>query len=52
MLITFAIFVVYGFLAHAFRKSVIESPTVQTWLRKGFAVAVAGLGLQLAQSEK
>ncbi|MBA3003680.1 MAG: LysE family translocator, partial [Desulfurivibrio sp.] len=50
MLMTFAVFVVYGFLAHAFRKAVIESPRVQAWLRRGFAGAFAGLGAQLALS--
>jgi threonine/homoserine/homoserine lactone efflux protein len=49
---TFAVFVVYGFLAHAFRKAVLESPRVQAWLRRGFAVAFVGLGTNLALSEK
>jgi threonine/homoserine/homoserine lactone efflux protein len=44
--------VVYGFLAHAFRKAVIESPRVQTWLRRGFAAAFASLGAELALTEK
>jgi threonine/homoserine/homoserine lactone efflux protein len=52
MAMTLAIFVVYGFLAHAFRKAVIESPRVQAWLRRGFAVAFAGLGANLALSER
>jgi len=52
MAMTFIIFVVYGFLAHAFRKVVIESPRVQTWLRRGFAAAFAGLGANLALTEK
>jgi len=52
MLMTFAVFVVYGFLAHVFRKAVIESPRVQAWLRRGFAGAFAGLGAQLALSER
>lgn len=52
MAMTFAVFVVYGFLAHAFRKLVIESPRVQDWLRRGFAAAFAGLGAQLALSER
>ena len=30
---TFIVFVVYGFVAHAFRRLVIESDTVQMWLR-------------------
>ena len=52
MLMTFAVFVVYGLLAHAFRKAVIESPRVQAWLRRGFAGAFAGLGAQLAFSDR
>ena len=52
MAMTFAVFVVYGFLAHAFRKAVVESPRVQAWLRRGFAAAFAGLGANLALSEK
>jgi len=52
MAMTLAIFVVYGFLAHAFRKAVIESPCVQAWLRRGFAVVFVGLGANLALSEK
>lgn len=49
---TFAVFVVCGFLAFGFRKAVIESPRVQSWLRRSFAAAFAGLGLNLALSEK
>lgn len=52
MVMTFAVFVLYGLLAHAFRKAVIESPRVQAWLRRGFAGAFAGLGAQLALSER
>lgn len=52
MAMTFGVFVVYGVLAHAFRKVVIESPRVQAWLRRGFAGAFAGLGAQLAISER
>ncbi len=52
MLMTFMIFVVYGFLAHAFRRVVIESATVQSWLRRGFAAAFASLGAELALTEK
>ena len=52
MAMTFAVFVFYGLLAHAFRKAVIESPRVQSWLRRGFAAAFAGLGTQLALSER
>jgi threonine/homoserine/homoserine lactone efflux protein len=52
MAMTFGVFVLYGLLAHAFRTSVIESPRVQAWLRRGFAAAFAGLGTQLALSER
>jgi threonine/homoserine/homoserine lactone efflux protein len=52
MAMTFAVFVVYGLLAHTFRRTVIESPRVQSWLRRGFAVTFAGLGAQLALSER
>jgi len=52
MAMTFIIFAVYGFLAHAFRKAVIESPRVQTWLRRGFATAFASLGANLALTQK
>ena len=52
MAMTFAVFVVYGLLAHTFRRAVIESPRVQSWLRRGFAVTFAGLGAQLALSER
>lgn len=52
MAMTFFVFVAYGFLAHAFRTSVIESPRVQAWLRRGFAATFAGLGVNLAFTEK
>ncbi len=52
MAMTFAVFVVYGFVAHAFRRVVVDSDRVQNWLRYGFAAAFAGLGAKLAVSEK
>jgi threonine/homoserine/homoserine lactone efflux protein len=52
MAMTSGVFVLYGLLAHAFRSAVIESPRVQAWLRRGFAGAFAGLGAQLALSER
>jgi threonine/homoserine/homoserine lactone efflux protein len=52
MAMTLALFVVYGLLAHAFRRVVIDSPRVQLWMRRGFAAAFAGLGAQLALSER
>lgn len=52
MAMTFIVFVGYGFLAHAFRAHVIESPKVQSRLRYGFAAAFAGLGVNLALSDR
>ena len=52
MAMTFFVFVAYGFLAHAFRLAVIESPRVQAWLRRSFASAFAALGANLALSER
>jgi len=52
MAMTFAVFVVYGLLAHVFRRAVIDSPRVQAWLRRGFSAAFAGLGANLALSER
>ena len=52
MAMTFAVFVVYGLLAHTFRRAVIESPRVQSWLRRGFAATFAGLSVQLALTDR
>ena len=52
MLMTFVVFVVYGVIAHAFRRLVIESARVQRWLRYGFAASFAALGAKLAVSER
>lgn len=52
MLMTFVVFVFYGLLANAFRQLVLQSVRVQTLLRRSFAAAFAGLGLNLAFSER
>ncbi|MGY2216928.1 LysE family translocator [Pseudomonas sp. SDO558_S425] len=52
MAMTFAVFVIYGLLANVFRHAVIESPRVQNWLRRSFAAAFAGLGLNLAFAQR
>ncbi|WP_248752035.1 LysE family translocator [Pseudomonas sp. MWU15-20650] len=52
MAMTFAVFVLYGLLANVFRRAVIESPRVQNWLRRSFAAAFAGLGLNLALAQR
>lgn len=48
MAMTFGVFVVYGVVAHAFRRWVVESTKVQRALRYGFAAVFAGLGARLA----
>ncbi len=52
MAMTFAVFVIYGLLAHAFRRFVIDSSSVQRWLRYGFATAFAALGARLALDDR
>jgi threonine/homoserine/homoserine lactone efflux protein len=52
MAMTFVVFVVYGVVAHAFRRWVIDSARVQRWLRYGFAAGFAGLGARLAATDK
>ncbi len=52
MAMTFGVFVIYGLLADIFRSAVLESPRVQNLLRRSFAGAFAGLGLNLALSER
>lgn len=52
MLMTFIVFLGYGLLAHSFRTLVVSSKRVQDWMRRGFAAAFAGLGLNLAFSQK
>ncbi len=52
MAMTFAVFVVDGMLAHAFRRRIMDSVRVQRWLRYGFAATFAGLGAKLALTEK
>lgn len=52
MVMTIIVFVIYGLMAHAFRARVMESPSVQHWLRYSFASVFAALGTRLALSEK
>jgi len=52
MAMTLVVFVVYGLLAHAFRRAVVDSPRVQAWLRRGFSAAFAGLGVNLVLLER
>ncbi len=52
MLLTFAVFVVYGIFAAAVRRHVISRPAVLTWMRRTFAAAFAALGAKLALAER
>lgn len=51
MVMTLAVFVGYGLLAHGFRSLVIQSPAVQAGLRKTFAAAFVLMAGRLACSE-
>jgi threonine/homoserine/homoserine lactone efflux protein len=48
MLITFAIFAVYGVFASAVRNQVISRPRVMAWMRRVFAGSFVALGAKLA----
>ena len=52
MAMTFAVFIVYGVMAHNVRASVAGSPRIQRWIQRTFAAAFAALGMNLAISER
>jgi threonine/homoserine/homoserine lactone efflux protein len=52
MLLTFAVFVVYGLFAASIRRHVISRPRVLTWMRRTFAGAFVALGAKLAFAER
>ncbi|MFD2183868.1 LysE family translocator [Rhodoplanes azumiensis] len=52
MLMTFAVFVVYGVAAAAVRTHVITRPAVLAWMRRAFAAAFVALGAKLALAER
>lgn len=52
MLMTFAVFALYGMFAAAVRDRVISRPAVLAWLRRSFAAGFAALGAKLALSER
>nr|WP_320131870.1 LysE family transporter [uncultured Holophaga sp.] len=52
MAMTLAVFLVYGFLAHSFRRFILDSPRVQSHLQRAFAATFAFLGLELALSDR
>jgi threonine/homoserine/homoserine lactone efflux protein len=52
MVMTFAVFVLYGLFAVAVRDRVVTRPKVMIWLRRGFAGGFALLGARLALAER
>ena len=52
MLMTFAMFVVYGLFAAAIRDRVVTRPRVMAWMRRTFAAAFVLLGARLALAER
>lgn len=52
MIMTFVVFVLYGAFAAAVRDHIITRPKVLAWMRRTFAVAFVGLGLQLALASR
>jgi len=52
MLMTFAVFVVYGLFAASVRTHVISRPRVLTWMRRTFAAAFVALGVKLAIADR
>lgn len=52
MLMTFAVFALYGLFAASIRDHVITRPRVLTWMRSSFAAAFAALGAKLAFADR
>src|SRR5258708_39512535 len=52
MLLTFIVFVGYGFFAASIRNHVISRPRVLTWMRRTFAGAFVALGAKLALADR
>ncbi len=52
MLMTFAVFVMYGVFAASVRDRVVSSKRVMTWLRRSFAAGFALLGAKLALEQR
>ncbi|WP_322518207.1 LysE family translocator [Rhodopseudomonas palustris] len=52
MLMTFAVFAIYGLFAAWLRDHVVTRPRVLTWMRRSFAAAFVALGAKLAVAER
>ncbi|MCJ2877569.1 LysE family translocator [Rhizobium pusense] len=52
MVLTFVIFAAYGAFAVTVRQQVLTRVSIQMWMRRSFAVAFAGLAVQLALTSR
>ncbi|MET9063989.1 LysE family translocator [Streptosporangium sandarakinum] len=52
MLITFAVFTVYGLFAASVRDQVVSRPRVTAWLARVFAASFVALGVRLALTDR
>ncbi len=52
MLMTFVVFVIYGFLSGLFSAYILKSEKLSVFIQKFFATSFAALGLKLAFSER
>jgi threonine/homoserine/homoserine lactone efflux protein len=52
MAMTLVVFIGYGLSAHSVRTSIVNSPTVTTWMQRSFAALFAALGVKLAMTEQ
>jgi threonine/homoserine/homoserine lactone efflux protein len=52
MVMTFAVFVIYGLFAAGVRDRVVSNPEAMKWLRRLFAGGFAALGLKLAFADR
>jgi threonine/homoserine/homoserine lactone efflux protein len=52
MLVTLVVFAIYGVLAAAARRQVLDRPAVLQWIRRTFAAVFVALGIRLAVAER
>ena len=52
MLMTLAVFCVYGVIASAGRSAIRNAPKAIAWMQRSFAVVFAGLAVELALSDR
>ena len=52
MLVTFAVFALYGVFAAAVREHVVSRPAVMAWMRRSFGGAFVALAGRLALTDR